>query len=108
METADIWSTIHTERQALADDLGNVSDAQWQTPSLCSRWSVREVLAHMTGTRKRAAGLAFRATDADWSSGEGPEVTGPGISLVLAIHGREAVLADLSGAGVATLRKRMS
>lgn len=208
MESADIWSTIHAERRALADDLANLTDAQWQTPSLCDRWSVRDVLAHMTGTavvtfptfavgligsglridtmfdriiaryttgppadtlaafeahmgsttapvpgskkpwlgevlvhsedirrplgiahtysadalaeiadfrrksslsgsKKRAAGLTFRATDAGWSSGEGPEVTGPGVSLLLAISGRAVALADLSGPGLATLQGRM-
>src|SRR5205085_9375583 len=38
------------ERQALADDLEGLTDAQWRTPSLCERWTVRDVLAHMTGS----------------------------------------------------------
>ncbi|WP_116201048.1 maleylpyruvate isomerase family mycothiol-dependent enzyme [Amycolatopsis circi] len=42
------WPQIHTERAALADDLANLSDAQWSTPSLCQGLSVREVLAHLT------------------------------------------------------------
>jgi uncharacterized protein (TIGR03083 family) len=46
----DTWGTIAQERKALADDLANISDAQWSTPSLCSGWSVRDVLAHMTAT----------------------------------------------------------
>jgi uncharacterized protein (TIGR03083 family) len=46
----DIWPTIHTERKALADDLGDVTGEQWDTPSLCSQWTVRDVLAHMTST----------------------------------------------------------
>jgi uncharacterized protein (TIGR03083 family) len=44
----DIWPTIHAERKALADDLGDVTGEQWDTPSLCSQWTVRDVLAHMT------------------------------------------------------------
>jgi uncharacterized protein (TIGR03083 family) len=48
----DIWPTIHAERQALADDLSGLPDAQWQTPSLCSRWNVHQVLAHMVATAK--------------------------------------------------------
>lgn len=47
---ADIWPTIHAERRALADDLSGLTDPQWQTPSLCSRWNVHQVLAHMVGT----------------------------------------------------------
>jgi uncharacterized protein (TIGR03083 family) len=59
------------------------------------------------GGKRRADGLTLRATDADWSAGSGPEVSGPAASLVLAITGRAAALADLSGDGVATLRDRM-
>jgi len=59
------------------------------------------------GGKKRAAGLTFRATDAEWSAGSGPEVVGPATSLLLAISGRSAALADLSGEGVETLRSRM-
>jgi uncharacterized protein (TIGR03083 family) len=42
------WSLIHTERSALADDLTNLTDDQWTTPSLCDGLTVREVLAHLT------------------------------------------------------------
>jgi uncharacterized protein (TIGR03083 family) len=61
----------------------------------------------IVGGKKRAAGLTLRATDTDWSAGTGPEVSGPAISLVMAVTGREAGLADLSGDGVAMLRERM-
>jgi uncharacterized protein (TIGR03083 family) len=200
----DIWGTIAQERKALAEDLAKIGDAQWSTASLCSGWSVRDVVAHMTATaettplnflpklagsgfslnkmsendiakrrdgdvlarfrgrvssrkhppgpvdswlgetivhgedirrplgikhdypdealarvgefysksnfviggKNRVAGLKLTATDADWSNGSGAEVTGPFISLVLAIAGRKAVLGDLSGPGVATLESR--
>ena len=206
MSSNDLWPTIHAERQALADDLEGLTDAQWRTPSLCSGWSVRDVLAHLTGSasstfpkffgrlarsgfrpttmldgliaenlgdtheetlarfkaqvhstgkpfpptalwlgealvhgedirqplgiahtyppdglqrvaelyrkanldgsRKRTKGLTFRATDAAWSVGEGPEVTGPGIALVQAMSGRTVGLDHLSGDGAATLKER--
>jgi uncharacterized protein (TIGR03083 family) len=205
---ASPWPTIHSERQALADDLEGLTDEQWATPSLCTGWSVRAVLAHMTGAaemtpltflpklagsgfkltklnekniaervkgspadtlsrfksrinsskhppgpvdtwlgetivhsedirrplkishdypvdalirvadsyrksnlviggKKRVAGLTLRATDADWTTGSGPEVAGPMVSLLLALTGREATLKDLKGDGVATLAARM-
>jgi uncharacterized protein (TIGR03083 family) len=208
MASSELWSTIHRERAALAQDLGSLTDAQWDTPSLCEGWSVRDVLGHMTATakqtvpkffgglvgsgfrfeamldrlreaqlgdspadtlarfesavdstshppgpadawlgetivhsvdirrplgithqvpldavtttadfyrksnlviggKKRSSGLTFQATDTDWSAGEGPEVKGPALSLLLAITGRKAALGDLSGDGVATLRDRM-
>jgi uncharacterized protein (TIGR03083 family) len=59
------------------------------------------------GGKRRAAGLTLRASDAGWSIGSGPEVTGPGLSLLLAITGRPAGLADLSGDGLAALTTRM-
>jgi uncharacterized protein (TIGR03083 family) len=58
------------------------------------------------GAKKRIAGLTLRATDAEWSTGTGPEVTGPLLSLVLAMTGRSVALDDLSGEGVATLKSR--
>jgi hypothetical protein len=47
------------------------------------------------------------ATDADWSTGDGPEVTGPVEALVLTLAGRFAALDQLQGDGMATLRTRV-
>ncbi len=60
----------------------------------------------LIGAKKRIAGLTLRATDADWSTGSGPEVSGPAISLLLVMTGRAAALDDLSGEGLPTLRAR--
>jgi len=203
----DVWGVIHTERKALAADLQALTDAQWAAPSLCTGWTVRDVLAHMTatarvtppqfmgnflmsgfkfasvqakgidaekgaspadtlarftsqinssnhppgptdswlgevivhsedirralgikhayptgaavqvanfyknsnlliGAKTRITGVKLRATDADWSTGEGPEVAGPIVSLVMAMTGRTAALDDLAGEGVGPLRSR--
>ena len=56
--------------------------------------------------KERSAGLKLRATDVEWSTGEGPEVSGPAASLIMGITGRRAGLADLSGEGLETLRSR--
>jgi uncharacterized protein (TIGR03083 family) len=204
---SDVWPAIHAERKALAGDLDGLSEDAWATPSLCAEWTVRDVLAHMTGTAKltsgsffpkligsgfslgrlqakaiteergaspadtlarfkqeidsssgppgprdtmlgetvvhaedirrplglkhpyptdevvrvadfyknsnlvlgtkrRIAGLSLEATDADWRHGTGPSVSGPMLSLLMAMTGRQAALDDLSGDGVATLRTR--
>jgi len=201
----DIWPTIHAERRALAADLQRLNEDQWSTPSLCSGWTVREVLAHMSaaadmtlpsffakllgsgfrfegvqekgisaelggsaadtldrfasladskrrppgptdvmlgetiihaqdirtplgiqhdyptdavvqaadffkgsnlliGTKRRIAGITLRATDADWSHGTGPEVSGPILALAMAMTGRTTAVDELSGEGVAKLR----
>jgi len=208
MANTSAWPAIHAERTALAADLGSLTDQQWETPSMCEGWTVREVLGHMTATaamtapkffvrligsafrfnamsdkevarevegspadtlarfkehasstthppgpidswlgetlvhsedirrplgishsypldavtrvadfykgsnlliggKKRIAGLALRATDIDWSTGTGPEVAGPALSLMLVIAGRPDALDDLSGEGMATLQARV-
>jgi uncharacterized protein (TIGR03083 family) len=43
-----LWSAAHTERAALAEDLAGLTDAQWAQPSLCERWVIEEVVAHLT------------------------------------------------------------
>jgi uncharacterized protein (TIGR03083 family) len=202
-----MWDTIAAERGALAEDLAGLTDERWNTPSLCSGWTVRELVAHQSGTasltpptflvrfagsgfnfdkftrreiqrhlgatpeetlaefkslqhstksppgpkaswlgetivhsedirralgiqhkypadavvtvadfykgsnlligsKSRIAGLTLRATDARWSHGTGPEVSGPILSLVMAMTGRKQADDDLAGDGVATLRSR--
>jgi hypothetical protein len=60
------------------------------------------------GGKKRIGGLRLVADDIDWSHGTGPEVTGPGLSLVMAMTGRPAGLARLTGDGLATFRSRVA
>src|SRR5512142_2381984 len=45
---ADLQPAIAAEFLALADLLDSATDVQWDTPSLCAGWRVREVIAHMT------------------------------------------------------------
>lgn len=60
------------------------------------------------GAGRRIRGLRLRATDIDWAHGRGPEVTGPGEALLMAMAGRPAALADLAGPGRATLAARLA
>ncbi len=57
--------------------------------------------------KDRVPGLRFESTDTGWSSGDGPEVSGPASSLMLAITGRAAGLEGLDGDGVTELRRRL-
>jgi len=59
------------------------------------------------GAGRRIRGLRLRATDVDWAHGRGPEVTGPGEALLMAMTGRPAALADLDGPGLGTLSGRV-
>jgi uncharacterized protein (TIGR03083 family) len=60
----------------------------------------------LIGAKRRIAGLRLRATDVEWVHGDGPEVSGPMASLILAMTGRKAVHPDLTGEGLATLGNR--
>src|ERR1700758_1443917 len=59
------------------------------------------------GAGRRIRGLRLRANDIEWSHGSGPEVTGPGEALLMAMSGRAAALADLDGPGLGTLAQRL-
>ncbi len=56
--------------------------------------------------KRRSAGLKLRATDVDWTFGDGPEVAGPGMDLIMAMSGRSKALDSCTGDGVATMRAR--
>jgi len=56
--------------------------------------------------KQRLKGLRLQATDVDWSTGEGPEMSGPCMSLIQAMTGRRSALADCTGEGVKALKAR--
>lgn len=43
----DHWDLIAASRRSLADQLAGLTADEWTTPSLCSAWTVRDVLAHL-------------------------------------------------------------
>lgn len=202
----DVWSMVHAERAALIEDLARLDDKQWDHPSLCERWTVHDVVAHLVdtagttrlgfvgamlrarfdfdrqntrgvgrergaspqetlerlrqvatrttappapldtrlveevvhgedirrplglshtylpeavirslrlqartstsfgGAKEKVAGLQLAPADADLTIGEGPQVRGAALSLLLAISGRREALDELDGPGAATLR----
>lgn len=44
----DLMPIVTAERRAFSNVLESLSEQDWNTPSLCAGWRVREVLAHMT------------------------------------------------------------
>ncbi|URM98033.1 maleylpyruvate isomerase family mycothiol-dependent enzyme [Actinomadura madurae] len=69
-------------------------------------------LAYVTASRfhggsGRVAGLTLVTTDADWWSGLGPQVRGNAEDLLLAVSGRPAGLAGLTGPGAELLAARL-
>jgi uncharacterized protein (TIGR03083 family) len=204
----DVWTDVHQERLALLELLETLTPEQWDAPSLCAEWRVRDVVGHMVSetrmtvaqaawgfiasgfrinryiandARQRGAapvaklledfrgvvlarthlpglsslsmledivihqmdirrplekhrwipngrmvpvawglwtnrffpgpklfqGIRAAATDADWSAGDGLDVTGPIEALVLTLAGRFAALDQLRGEGTPSLRKRV-
>ena len=43
-----LWTLVHAERTALAQDLSGLQTEQWRHASLCGQWDVEEVVAHLT------------------------------------------------------------
>jgi uncharacterized protein (TIGR03083 family) len=90
----DIRRTLGQPRTIPANRLGRVLGLVPGNPRL--------------GAGRRIRRLRLRATDIDWEHGRGPEVSGPGEALLMAMAGRPAAVADLAGPGRATLAARLS
>lgn len=43
----DIWTAIAEERASILKTFEGLSAEQWDTPSLCGHWTVRQVLGHL-------------------------------------------------------------
>ena len=89
----DIRRPLGITRDVPADTLVAVADNYVRTNVLL-------------GAKRRVAGLGLRATDVGWTHGQGPEVAGPLLSMILAMSGRTDALRDLTGAGVAEMTGR--
>ena len=47
MRVMEHWDAIAAERTALAGDLEALTTAQWEMPSLCGEWTVRQLVGHL-------------------------------------------------------------
>lgn len=43
-----LWKEVEAARLRLADLLDSLTDDEWETPSLCDGWRIRDVAAHLT------------------------------------------------------------
>lgn len=71
------------------------------------RWDTRRSWLATVNRRLPLDGYCFRATDADWIRGEGPEVLGPVGAILLLLTGRPTGLDRLEGPGADALRTRL-
>ncbi|MDN5930809.1 MAG: maleylpyruvate isomerase family mycothiol-dependent enzyme [Pseudonocardia sp.] len=61
MEPTEIAAAVRTVRLDLADYLDGLDDADWTVPSLCSAWTVRDVVAHLTLTTRATIPFLLRS-----------------------------------------------
>ncbi|HEV2371355.1 MAG TPA: maleylpyruvate isomerase family mycothiol-dependent enzyme [Streptosporangiaceae bacterium] len=59
MARIDVWPAVFAERKSLVADLADLPADGWDKQSLCTQWTVRDVLAHMTATAKITPPLFF-------------------------------------------------
>ncbi|BCB78167.1 maleylpyruvate isomerase family mycothiol-dependent enzyme [Phytohabitans flavus] len=75
MDREEVWRAVERERYAVIGLLEDLTPEEWERPSLCTGWRVREVAAHLTmqnnigplnplGDVIRALGNFNRMTDA--------------------------------------------
>src|SRR4051794_41857366 len=50
MADSELWTRTHHQRAAVADLLEKLAPEQWDQPTLCAGWKVRDVVAHMIAT----------------------------------------------------------
>jgi uncharacterized protein (TIGR03083 family) len=92
---------VHTQDVWIPLGRGRDLPVERALPCLRHVWA-----APFVGAAKRFAGLRLRATDADWSAGEGPEVRGSVGALLLAANGRVAGLDGCDGEGLEEAHRR--
>ena len=46
-EPTNVWIDVHEERQSLLLLLETLTQSEWDEPSLCAGWRVRDVVGHM-------------------------------------------------------------
>ncbi|MEU5266128.1 maleylpyruvate isomerase family mycothiol-dependent enzyme [Amycolatopsis sp. NPDC021455] len=60
MEEARMWAGVERARLRLADLLEDLPTRDWERPSLCAGWRIRDVAAHLAGNAQFGAGDWFR------------------------------------------------
>jgi uncharacterized protein (TIGR03083 family) len=94
---------VHTQDIAVPLDLDAPADVEAARAGAERVWA----MGWPFHARRRLRGLRLVADDVAWSVGEGPEVTGPAQSLLLALTGRPAAVRRLAGPGAAELARRL-
>lgn len=60
--TTDVWAEVTGERNELCDFLETLSPDEWDAPTLCSEWKVRDIVGHVVlGSEKFGFGKSISA-----------------------------------------------
>ena len=87
---AETWALVDDQRRRTIALLGSLSPADWDTPSLCSDWTVKDVVGHLAWQRAASSASSL------------PLIEGPMVAIECLLMGREAAGAHLSGPGLAS------
>ena len=94
MITHDRWMDLAAEeRRRLEQILPALTLEQWAAPTLCDDWTVREVVAHLTGTAAAAASVREQLRQQRHASSE--KGTGTQLDAVNALQVRERAHLEL-------------
>ncbi len=52
MDRDQTFAALRAHRVALAEQLTELDDAQWETPSRCAGWRVRDVIGHLISVQR--------------------------------------------------------
>lgn len=66
MDREAAFDIIVSQRLALRDHLADLTDEEWETPSLCAGWRVRDVAAHVISSPQLTWGPCLRAVGGMW------------------------------------------
>jgi len=67
MDRDDVWSAIDDQRRRLVEVLEDLSEQEWQHPSLCRGWTVRQVAAHVALQNTTWSMMPRAVLDMVWS-----------------------------------------
>ena len=97
---------ILVHSQDIAIPLGVEMPVQPSLSALAAtrRWETRNTWLATVNRRLPLSTYQLRATDTDWSRGQGPDITGPICAILLLLTGRTAALEHLAGEGAEVLR----
>lgn len=66
MDREAVWDTVVAERLALRGHLRDLTAQEWDHPSLCAGWRVRDVAAHVISAPQLTWGPTLRAMTTMW------------------------------------------